>query len=75
MEKSELMEVLDQYRDSESDLELVRVLKEKMVQVLDSVDVDSDSRRHDLNMMMRDIEEELDYIESEKLAEYDPERS
>lgn len=74
MEPEELIECIDEYRDSNSEQELIQLLKEKLVEELESWEAVTDRQRHDLNMMIRDLEEELDYIESDKLAEFDPEQ-
>lgn len=74
MEREELVEYLDEYRDANSAQDLIELLKEKLVEELESLPVTSDRQKHDLNMMIRDLEEELDYVESDKLAEFDPEQ-
>ena len=56
-------------------IEEARNLKQQLVEELESLDPETDSRKHELNLLIRDLEEELDYIESSKLAEFDPERS
>ena len=56
-------------------IEEARNLKQQLVEELESLDPETDSRKHELNLLIRDLEEELDYIESSKLADFDPERS
>ena len=73
MEKEELREHLSEYRDSRSRQELVQALKEELISEIEQMDVSTSRQEHDLNMLIRDLEEELDWIESEKLAEFDPE--
>lgn len=73
MEKKELKEYLSEYRDSNSRQELIQVLKEELVNEMEQMEVTTSRQEHDLNMLIRDLEEELDWIESEKLAEFDPE--
>lgn len=75
MEREEILEVLEEYRDANSKQKLLQLLKDKLIAEMEDWDTDSERRKHDLNMMIRDIEEELDYIESSKLAEFDPEMS
>ena len=74
MKRRELEEYIEEYRDSNSAKELISVLKEKLVEEIEGMEISTDKQRHDLNLLIRDLEEELDYIESEKLSEYDPER-
>lgn len=52
-----------------------RNLKQQLVEELESIEPETESRKHELNLLIRDLEEELDYIESSKLAEFDPERA
>ncbi|WEL19314.1 hypothetical protein [Candidatus Nanohalococcus occultus] len=75
MEEKEVIEVLNEYRDSHSERKLLKLLKDKLIEEMEGWDVSTDRQEHGLNMMVREIEEELDYIESEKLSEFDPERS
>ncbi|WP_414836929.1 hypothetical protein [Candidatus Nanohalococcus occultus] len=75
MEEKEVIEVLNEYRDSHSERKLLKLLKDKLIEEMGDWDVSTDRQEHSLNMMVREIEEELDYIESEKLSEFDPERS
>ncbi len=74
MEDEELFEYIEEYRDSNSRLEAIQALKEKLVEELESMDVEASRQEHDLNLVIRDLEEELDWIENEKLAEFDPEQ-
>jgi CTP:phosphocholine cytidylyltransferase-like protein len=74
MKREELLEYLNEYRDANSEQQLIQLLKQKLVEELETWETVTDRQRHDLNMMIRDLEEELDYIESEKLAEFDPEQ-
>lgn len=75
MDKAELVEAVEEYRDSNSEKKLIEFLKDKLVEEIEGWEVSTDRQRHDLNMLIRDIEEELDYIESEKLSEFDPEQT
>jgi len=74
MRREEVIEVLDEYADANSEQKLIELLKEKMIDELDGWEVTSDRQKHNLNMVLRDLEEELDYIETSKLAEFDPEQ-
>jgi len=75
MEREEVLEVLEQYGDANSEKDLISLLKEKLIEEMESWEANTERQRHDLNLVIRDIEEELDYIESEKLTEFDPESS
>ncbi len=74
MKEEELMEYLNEYRDANSGQELIELLKDKIIEEMEQLSASTDRQKHDLNMMIRDLEEELDYIENQKLAEFDPER-
>lgn len=74
MEREELLECIDEYRDANSEQELVQFLTDKLVEELENWETSTERQKHDLNMMIRDLEEELDYVESEKLTEFDPEQ-
>lgn len=73
MEREEVLEVLEEYRDANSEQKLLQLLKEKLIEEMESWDASTERQKHDLNLIIRDIEEELDYIESDKLTEFDPE--
>jgi len=49
-------------------------LKDQLIQSLEDFPAEKDNQKHRLNMIVREIEQELDWIENEKLAEFDPER-
>jgi len=74
MKQEELREYLSEYRDSNSQQELIQQLKDRLVEELESIEVNTSKQEHDLNLIIRDLEEELDWIENEKLAEFDPEQ-
>lgn len=74
MQKEEVLEVLGEFRDANSEHALVELLKDKLVNELESYEASTERQRHDLNLLIRDLEEELDYIESDKLSEFDPEQ-
>jgi hypothetical protein len=73
MEDEELNAALDEYRDSNSKRQLIEFLKDRFVEELESMPADSEKRKHDLNMIIRDLEEEVHWVESEKLSGFDPE--
>ncbi|MFB6115536.1 MAG: hypothetical protein ABEK04_04515 [Candidatus Nanohalobium sp.] len=74
MEKKELEEYIDEYRDSNSRYQTIQALKDKLVKEMEDMDLETSRQEHDLNLIIRDLEEELDWIENEKLAEFDPEQ-
>lgn len=74
MEREEAVEVLEEYGDAHSEQKLIQLLKEELIRHLENKNTETDSQKHELNMVIREIEEELDWIENEKLAEFDPER-
>ncbi len=74
MRKEELIEYLDEYRDANSGYALLELLKDKFIEELEQMPATTDRQKHRLNLMIRDLEEELDYVESDKLAEFDPEQ-
>lgn len=73
MQDSELREALQEYKDANSASQLMEFLKEELIQKLEEFPADSDRQKHKLNLVIREIEEELDWIENEKLTEFDPE--
>jgi hypothetical protein len=74
MSKESVDEALEQFRDANSEPALIELLMDKLVEELEGWDISTERQKHDLNMKIRDLEEELDYIESDKLAEFDPEQ-
>ncbi|MFB6209544.1 MAG: hypothetical protein ABEJ56_05415 [Candidatus Nanohaloarchaea archaeon] len=74
MDRKEILEYLEQYRDAHSSKKLLKLLKAELVKEMEQMEVSTDKHRHDLNLLIRDLEEELDYIESEKLSQFDPEQ-
>jgi len=73
LDPEELIEMLGEYRDANSGVKLIRLLKQQLVREMQQMEVTTDKQRHELNLIIRDLEEELDYIESGKLSEFDPE--
>lgn len=74
MEESELREVLQEFEDANSATQLMNFLKDELIEKLEEFPTDNDSQKHNLNLVIREIEEELDWIENEKLTEFDPEQ-
>ena len=75
MNEEELKEVLEEYADANSEAKLIEFLKERLIEEIENWEVSTERQKHNLNLLIRDIEEELDYIESEKLSEFDPEQN
>ena len=74
MKESELREFLQEFEDANSASQLMEFLKDELIQKLQEFPTDSDRKKHNLNLIIREIEEELDWIENEKLTEFDPEQ-
>ena len=74
MKREEVIEVLEEYGDARSEQKLIQLLKNELLRHLENKNVDSAAQKHELNLVIRDIEEDLDWIENEKLAEFDPEQ-
>lgn len=75
MSRKELEDDLKDFRSKASSVEVMRFLKNELVNEMKNFPVeDSDSNEHRLNMVIRDLEEELDLIENSKLGDWDPER-
>jgi len=74
MEESELREVLQEYEDVNSASRLMEFLKDELIEKLEEFSTESDRQKHNLNLVIREIEEKLDWIENEKLEEFDPEQ-
>ena len=74
MSREDFEATLEKFREEASSVEVLRVLVNEFVNELEDFDVtESDSNEHRLNMIIRDLEEDLDRIENDKLAEWDPE--
>ncbi len=74
MTTEELREQFDELKQEASAIQLMRFLKEELVDEMEAFPVeDSDSNEHRLNMLIRDLEEDLDRIENSKLGDWDPE--
>ncbi|MFB6116531.1 MAG: hypothetical protein ABEK10_03375 [Candidatus Nanosalina sp.] len=70
----ELKEAVGKFRSRNSELKTLQRLKDLLVEEMDDFDLgDSDTNEHKLNMIIRNLEEDLDRIESEKLHDWNPE--
>lgn len=74
MKKEEIQEVLDEYRDDNTPEKLINLLTSQLIEELESFPADNERQKHNLNLIIRNLEEELDWIENNKLAEFDPEQ-
>lgn len=73
MGRRELESALEEFRDENSRLKLLQELKKFLIQEMEDFPTrESDANEHKLNMLIRDLEEDLDRIENEKLGEWDP---
>ena len=67
-------EVIEEMRENSSSLRVIQRLKSALVTELDDFSLsESDINEHKLNMIIRNLEEDLDRIESDKLHEWNPE--
>lgn len=74
MDRENFESALENFREESSSAEVLRVLANELINELEDFDVEaSDSNEHRLNMVIRGLEEDLDRIENDKLAEWDPE--
>ncbi|MFB6180790.1 MAG: hypothetical protein ABEJ93_02845 [Candidatus Nanohalobium sp.] len=74
MERKELHEYISEFEDSNSDIESVQALKDELISRVEALSVESSERKHLLNKVVRELEEELEWIENEKLPEFEPEQ-
>lgn len=74
MERKEVKEIIEEYADANSEQKSIQLLKDELIRHLENKNAETDSQKHELNLVIREIEEELDWIENEKLAEFDPEQ-
>jgi len=73
MGRGELKEAVEEFSEENSRLRLLQVLKDLLVEEMESFPTrESDANEHKLNMLIRDLEEDLDRIENEKLGDWDP---
>lgn len=74
MRKEEIREVLEEYRDENTPEKLINLLTNQLVEELEDFPAANERQKHNLNLIIRNLEEELDWIENSKLAEFDPEQ-
>lgn len=74
MEEKEIREVLEEYRDAHTPEKLVSLLTEVLIEELEDMPAENERQKHNLNLKIRNLEEELDWVENSKLAEFDPEQ-
>lgn len=67
-------EYISEFEDSNSDIESVQALKDELISRVEALSVESSERKHLLNKVVRELEEELEWIENEKLPEFEPEQ-
>lgn len=71
-----LEEAVEEFREENSQVKLLQALKTLLVDEMDDFPTrKSDANEHKLNMLIRDLEEDLDRIETEKLRDWDPEQN
>lgn len=74
MNKEQLEDELQKLKEDSSAIELMRFLADNLVDEMENFPVDSsDSNEHHLNMLIRELEEDLDRIENDKLGKWNPE--
>ena len=72
--RDELEEAVEEFRNENSDLKVLQRLKDLLVGELDDFSLsETDINEHKLNMIIRNLEEDLDRIENEKLHDWNPE--
>lgn len=71
-----LEEAVEEFREGNSQVRLLQALKTLLIDEMDDFPTQgSDANEHKLNMLIRDLEEDLDRIETEKLRDWDPEQN
>jgi hypothetical protein len=74
MSREKLESALEEYASENSDLRLINFLRSELVERMEEFSTEeSDANEHKLNMVIRDLEEDLDRIENQKLSDWDPE--
>lgn len=74
MEREDIDAALEEYRNKANRRQLVQLLTDRLVREMDEMPAETDTDRHRLNLVIRELEEEIDWIESEKLSGFDPEQ-
>jgi hypothetical protein len=73
MDRQELEEAVQEFQEDNSRIRTLQVLKDFLVSGMKEFPAkESDANEHKLNMLIRDLEEDLDKIENEKLGDWDP---
>ena len=74
MSREEVEEALEDFREEASSVSVMQFLRDELVDEMNDFPVeDSDSNEHQLNMIIRGLEEDLDLVENRKLGDWDPE--
>jgi hypothetical protein len=74
MSSKKLESALEEYASENSDLRLINFLRSELVERMEEFSTEeSDANEHKLNMVIRNLEEDLDRIENQKLSDWDPE--
>lgn len=72
--KDSIDKAVEKKREESSDLRVLQELKDKLVEELEDFSLsETDINEHKLNMIIRNLEEDLDRIENEKLRDWNPE--
>ena len=76
MSREDLESAVENFRKENSQIRLLQTLKSILMdEMKDFPTRDSDANEHKLNMLIRDLEEDLDSVENEKLGDWDPAQS
>ncbi len=72
--EDKLEEAVEEFREENSDLKVLQRLNDLLVGELEDFSLsETDINEHKLNMIIRNLEEDLDRIENEKLHDWNPE--
>lgn len=75
MNREEFEDALEEFKEDNSEVIVLQTVKDFLVQEMDYFPTgEDDANEHKLNMLIRNLEEDLDRIESEKLRDWDPEQ-
>jgi hypothetical protein len=73
MEKQELKEAIREYRDANTPEDAISLLTNELIKELEEFPANHTQQKHKLNEIIRDLEEELHWVENDKLSEFNPE--
>lgn len=73
-DREQIKALLSEFRDTNSIQEEAEFLKDRLIDAMEKVPARTEAQKHRLNLLIRELEEELDWIENGKLAEFDPEQ-